>query len=135
MYKIIDHTADIGLEITGADLAGLFLSAAEGLVAVAVETNGRARLSFVDIRLSADDSEQLLVRWLRELVLMLEKGKVPSKFIIKDISPQNVSARVGFAPYSEEGHKFLHEIKAVTYHDLKITKSGGQLRATVIFDI
>ena len=72
MFEILEHTADIGFRARASTLPQLFESAAEALVAIAMETeNIEARESY---RLAAegDSEEALLVNWLSEVLYYVE---------------------------------------------------------------
>jgi len=139
VYKIVDHTADIGVSVTSKNLKGLFVSAAKGMLEVALggkTRKARKKTANITVNLSAVDPEQLLVKWLSEVLYLLTvKNQVAIKFEISDISGKSISAELLAVYLSPEDDRLSREIKAVTYHNLAIKKSGGHFKATVIFDI
>jgi SHS2 domain-containing protein len=81
-YRILDHTADIGVEVHGATLAGLFSQAALALVDLLTD---RVRLTGETermIRVEGADLEDLWINYLRE-ILYLFNGE---NFLIKEIT-------------------------------------------------
>ena len=78
-YKYFDHTADIGVEVTGQTAKELFVNAAEALFDVMIE-NKTSRVAVKrqkKIAIEGADISDLLINFLREL-LYLFNGK---KFI------------------------------------------------------
>ena len=54
---------------------------------------------------------------------------------IVDISDTAVSARVSTDRYQPEHHEILHEIKAVTYHQIEVSRTAEGWQAKVVFDV
>jgi AmmeMemoRadiSam system protein B len=132
-FEEVEHTADWALRVRGRDFCELLQNAARGMSSLLV-----ADLSLIPneidetIVVEGDDAESLLVNWLSELAYRAEMdGIVFRKFTLYNISPQGLCASVrgGLVPSLEK------HIKAVTYHNLQITKSEGGLEATVVFDV
>src|SRR5213593_2629266 len=68
LYAVFEHTADLGLRITAADLDGLFEDAARGLFSLIVENLDDVRADrTVGFRLEERDRRFLLLDWLNEL--------------------------------------------------------------------
>lgn len=139
-YKIIGHTADIGITAYGKDLPELFINVALGMMKISVEVfkclSVEGEESKEVISITAVDREHLLVKWLQELLFLFNsKRLVPRKFKINFISEKSLSAGVCAVPFDTKKFEVRHEIKAVTHHNLSIKKVSGQFNVTVIFDI
>ena len=140
-FKISDKysTADIGLEVKASSIEGLFLAAAEGMMAIIF---GRPLKDNPEIDLEmefrAPDREQLLVDWLSELIYNFDTdGWIPVKIELK-YSNENgycLRARVGFRRYKVGEEEAEHEIKAVTYHQLNILEEDGMFSCHLVFDL
>ncbi len=136
--RLVDHTADIGIAVSGKTLKQLYLNAARGMVRASLSSRlahpRRARSK--NIMLKAVDREQLLVKWLQEILFLVNaKRLVPTGFKILSLTERMLKAQVSYVPFDPERHHVRREFKAATYHGLFIKKSGGQFRTTVIFDI
>jgi SHS2 domain-containing protein len=84
------------------------------------------------VSLRAPDREGLLVRWLQEVLLCLEVDRLLPTRIEVTVSPTlELDAR--WEATALDGVE--KPIKAVTYHDLHIDQAGGELEATVVFDV
>jgi SHS2 domain-containing protein len=137
-YGIIEHTADIGISVTSGDLKGLFKGAALSMFDIIAQKKDRAG-SFagkktLQISLSADDKEELFVNWLNELLLLsATRGLIFNDLRINKLNENTIEAKaVGL---DSGGFEFKKEIKAATYHGLRIEKKGKRFYAEVIFDV
>jgi protein archease len=136
-FNSIDHTADLGLEVRGETLGRLFENAAESMIQLAVKVPRKRSTETVEIHLSASDLEDLLVRWLGEILYFLEgEKKIAIHSRITSISPQHLDATLQIIPYDPDLHELLSEIKAVTYHQIRVAQKQDRLwEARVIFDL
>ncbi len=135
-YRILDHTADVGLQASGSDLAELFSNAARGMFAVIVSPGTVRPSKSLSVEASADNLENLLVNWLSELLyLSATKGILFCRFDIAQIDQHHIVAKAFGEPIDLTRHELYAEIKAVTYHDLKVEKVGPLWSAHVLFDV
>jgi SHS2 domain-containing protein len=139
-YRIVDHTADLGIDVRAGALDALFVESARGFVDCITEVDRilprRRRL----LRVASNGLESLLVDWLSELLFVFEtSGELFSK-ISADVSRSGteweVVARAEGELFDSSRHPLKVPIKAVTYHGLEVCREGdGTWRARVIFDI
>ena len=135
-FRILDHTADVRLEAHGDDLSELFSNAARGMFAVIVTLDTVRPSKELLIEADADNLENLLVNWLSELLyLSATQGMLFSRFDIAQIDPQHIVAKAFGEPIDQTRHELYNEIKAVTYHDLKVEKLDHGWVARVLFDV
>jgi SHS2 domain-containing protein len=135
-YRFLDHTADLRIEVEGGTLEELFREAAAALFDVIVGLDSVEVREFREVRASGEDTKELLVDWLRELLYRFDgEGMVFSRFEITDFSGTGMRARCGGEPFDRRRHRIRHEIKAVTYHGLEIVERKGTLSVSVVFDI
>ena len=136
-YRIIDHPADFGLQVTAADLPALFAEAVHALFDVLVEVRipAAATVSF-PLEVVGDDWPDLMVNWLREVLYQWtgEERLIRSVEILS-ISEYALPARLFYEPYDPDRHAVLEEIKAVTYHQIRVAPSPAGWEARVVFDI
>lgn len=132
----IDHTADVGIEVTAPNERLLFERAAIGMFTILVSAD-EVR-SDVEMRVSveAPDRDALLVRWLSELNYVHQvDGFVLAAVEIEAIEESHLIARASGETYDPARHVIECEIKAVTFHDMKITHDRNGWRVQVIFDM
>jgi SHS2 domain-containing protein len=142
-YKLFDHTADIGVEISGRTKKELFASAANALFDILIEnldskgkseekTQKRQRT----VTVNGLDVEDLLINYLREILYLFNgKGWVLSQCEIVESGNKRLVARLTGEPFNKKKHSVKTEIKAVTYSGLNVEKQKSGWRAWVIFDV
>ena len=138
-YRLLDHTADFGLEIEAPDRAALYEQAALALFDVMLErrpkAGGRSRAIALTIRIEGQDRADLLVNWLRELLYLFNgKEQVLSAVDVQAINETSLSARITVEPFAARRHRVQNEIKAVTYHQIQVGPVAHGWLARVIFD-
>lgn len=136
MHELFEHTADLGLRATAPDLDTLFAEMAACLLAAMVEEPGSVRaVQEVRIELAGTDREFLLFDWLKELLLRFETDKLLFGAFDVNLTDTGLTATATGEEYDPERHTLAHEVKAITYHELKVTEDGGGWLAEVIVDI
>ncbi len=138
-HEIIEHTADIGLRIFGKDLKRLFRSAARGMFSLIarkyVAAKQDKRIVF-NIVLSAKTREELLVSWLSELLTLSDiRNIIFTRVQFEKLTATKLKARAEAEKMDKKSYKLKTEIKAVTYHQLKLKKKDGCWQAEVFFDV
>jgi SHS2 domain-containing protein len=136
-YREIEHTADVGLEVEAPDLKSAFELAAAAMFDMIVDLDGVRRTwrKRVDVPGSKDDLENLIVRWLSELLYVSEaEGVVMCGFEIDRMDDDGISAVVEGEALDRSRHAVKLEIKAPTYHGLAIEETERGVAVRVIFD-
>jgi SHS2 domain-containing protein len=130
----LGHTSEIGLRASAPTQSDLFRCLACAVIALSgVEAEPEEEPQFYEVDLTAGDLESLMVDWLNEILYLHEAyGLVVDDVEVEEITPQMIRAtvlgrRAGRAPDLQ--------IKAVTYHQLKIGHKGEGWMAEVFFDI
>ena len=136
MYDTFEHTADIGLRVRAADLGELFADAARALFSVMVGNLETVRpVESVSISLPADDTDALLRAWLAELLYVFQVRRMVFSGFDVNVGPQGLEAVARGEPIDPARHQTDVEIKAVTWHGLKLERTDGGWLAEVIVDI
>jgi len=135
-YEVIEHTADIGIRVEGATLKELFEKSGLALFQLSAEKLSAVSNEKHEITVNqrANDIEELFVNWLNELLsLSATEGLIFEKIHVSAISENSVEAvAVGS---DMKNYKVNREIKAATYHMLKVVKTDHGWQAEVIFDV
>lgn len=148
-HRSIEHTADLAVELWAPDEATLLVEGARALVEVLTEGAVIRASAERPLELTAIDPEDRLVRWLAEvLYLAAVEG-----FLVHDASltlsgtlPGTLSGTLpgalpgaslrGTVRGQPDAESLLRtEIKAVTYHDLRLERGPAGVRARVVFDV
>ena len=140
-FETIEHTADIGLRIWGPTPEALFERAAAGMASLLVDPATVEAVEERELAVGAADLEEALVAWLQEILYLYEVQRlVPARFRVERAGAGGAHGWVAGERYDPGRHETRADIKAVTYHRLRIERratAGGPERweTTVIFDI
>ena len=136
MYELFDHTADLGLRATAPDLASLFAEAGRAFFAALVDNLEDVRPETeVRLEIEGGDRDYLLFDWLNELLHVYESRQVLlSEFDVR-VTENAVIATARGEAVDRGRHRLSHEVKAITYHGLKVEKTDQGWAAEVIVDI
>jgi SHS2 domain-containing protein len=136
MYETFEHTADLGLRIRAADLESLFTEAGRALFSVLVDdlsTVQPAQAQVLEVK--GDDRVYLLFDWLNELLYRFETEHwLFSRFEVR-FDEQGLVGTAWGEPVDTARHALAHEVKAITYHGLRVEPSEGGWLAELIVDI
>jgi len=125
------HTADWALDVWAPDFVSLLREAAKGMYSLSeIELHPGARVER-SFSLHAVDLESLLVSFLSELLYLGERDRLAFDTFDLRVENNHLEAILQGAPIVEQSK----EIKAVTFHDLKIIDKSGQLSVTIVFDV
>ena len=136
MYELFEHTADLGLRVHADSLDALFTDAARGLLAMLVANPEAVRpLQSKTITLTADEPAYLLFDWLSELLYCFETEKLLLAEFDLQIHENQLTATCRGEPMDPTRHHMDHEVKAITYHGLRLEQAAEGWKAEVIVDI
>ena len=135
-FEIIDHTADVGIIAYGADVEELFSNAALALFSLITEIESVEEKLHLDLEVSSEDRDSLLVEWLNELIYFFDvKHILFNRFDIESLTHNELKATCYGEGFDPMKHKIKTGVKAATYHMLKLDKSGDGCKAQIILDI
>ena len=135
-FRELEHTADLGIEVTAPTSEELFSAAAEALFALITDPADIECRDKVEISATAENLEMLLHVWLCELLGRFNVGNFVAKECrITSFTDTRVEGTLGGETLDLARHGFRTEIKGVTYHDFRVWEENGVWRARVIFDV
>ena len=135
-YEFFDHAADVGLSIRASTLPGLFIAASRALMEWMGPEPASVHASRWDVVVEAESLEDLLVRWLQELLFHFHQRHAYFTGVDRlEITPQRLEATFVARIWDESRHHEYQEVKAVTYHKLRVSREAGGWSATVILDV
>jgi SHS2 domain-containing protein len=136
MYEVFEHTADLGLRVHAADLGALFADAGRGLFAMIVENLEEVRPDReLRFHIQGRDLEYLLFDWLNELLFIFDKNHLLLSACEVTVGAEGLEATARGEPLDRTRHRLDHEVKAITYHGLKVQRTNDGWLAEVIVDI
>ncbi|MDP8233764.1 MAG: archease [Candidatus Saelkia tenebricola] len=135
-YKLIPHTADFGIQLAANTLSGLYINSAKALMDLIIGIEDIRLLNECCITVEGIDSNDLLVRWLNELIYIFAVKKMLfSKFEIIALSNTKLTCKGFGEMFNDKKHDIKEEIKAVTYHGLNIENTDNRYTVTIILDV
>ena len=137
MFETFDHTADVGLRVTAPDLPILFAEAAQALTAALLGPEADVADSReIRVSLEAPDLVDLMHDWLSELHFYFETEQfVCAKAEVAVSEDGKLTAAAHGETLDPARHEIDMEVKAVTYHGLKVERSGEGWLCEVILDL
>jgi SHS2 domain-containing protein len=133
--RIVEHTADTGIEAEASTLEQCFARAAAGMFACFTRGGGEDEQT-LDVEVRADGLEELLVAWLEELLYQAEvAGLVLHTFEVIEVGRTSLRARVRGRRLRGDDEPAGSVVKAVTRHELAVERVGERWRARVLFDV
>ncbi|MEE9449680.1 MAG: archease [Ignavibacteriaceae bacterium] len=138
-YKQIDHTADIAFEVSGNSLEELFKASSKAWLTSVIDVTTFSQSENKKIKLSSYSKEQLLVDFLSELNFYLFTKKwlcysVDDLSIVRKMDDWSLSASLTGNNINFKIN-LKQEIKAITFHQMNIKKSGNVFSTLLVFDI
>ena len=135
-FKFLDHTADLGIIVSGLDLKDLFETAAKSMIKIIVKGKPSEKTNTIKLTVDGEDLADLMVRWLSEILYLFEGEKVVLTDVeIESISPTHLDTILITTSFDSSLHEILCEIKAVTYHQIEVAKKDDHWEAKIIFDV
>ena len=135
-YEVLEHTADIGIQVKGKTLKDLFRNAGLAVFEISSEriNQKKGKIKAFRIAQKANDLEELFVNWLNELLsLSASKGITFEQIKINKMDKAAIEATA--SGIDSKNYKTNTEFKAATYHQLKIKKIASGWQAEVILDV
>lgn len=137
-FEILEHTADIGLRAWGETRERLFENCALGVAEIVgrqgVDSVSGPTAERLAVELGAPDVEALLVRWMDEVLFLLEASAaclMSSKLL--EVRDTGLRAELELVPCTADPEGT--ELKATTYHQLSVRPVSDGWEATVYFDV
>jgi len=142
-FRVLEHPADVGIEARGSTTAEAFSAAAEGLLALLLESTdppGDDQLLREPLHLTAPDEESLLIRWLSEIVFLIDARRfIPHKPVVVKLTKEAgnfaLDAVLTGSRFDASRQRLRLEVKAVTYHQVAVLQDGPETVVRVYFDI
>lgn len=130
-YREHAHTADWELEVWAPDYETLFEQAARGMFAISGARGIPNTPQLRSLTIEAADYESLLVNFLQELLYLSEMENFYANGYDLKVEPYKLQANLLGASLAG----LEKEIKAVTYHNLRIISNQDRLQVGIVFDV
>ena len=135
-YKIIEHTADIGIEVVASDAQGIFVNSGLAVFDMMFGLESIARKQRRVLEVTGGDLAELLVAWLNELLYVYAVDRMLfCEFADVELHEERFRATGIGEEFDPERHRVQMEIKAATYHGLSLESKEGLWKTKIIFDV
>ncbi len=135
-FETFEHTADIGLRVRAESLDELFVEAGRAFFSLIVANPEAIRpVQQVEFELAGSQRDDLLFDWLGELLYTFATRRLLLAEFDVRVRDDGLSARARGEPLDRRRHELDLEVKAITYHGLKVEQAADGWLAEVIVDI
>ena len=135
-FELFDHTADIGIRSRAGTLPDLVKIAGEGLYAIIGELVPGGQAQQVSVELNNAEPAVLLRDYLDELLVLFDRDhRLATSVQVATFDPGRLFATLETQVVDRDRSIYHHEVKAITYHELKIREIPDGFEATFIVDI
>jgi SHS2 domain-containing protein len=136
MRRVLDHTADTGIEATAGTFPELLRELAAGMFGLVASVPPSAAQRWVRVRVTASTREDLVVDSLSQLLLQseLEDLLFCDFRVVADEGERSADIEAGGIPMTSVAAAGP-PIKAVTYHSLLVERRGQEWYGRVYFDV
>lgn len=134
-FELLDiATADMAFAAYGRDLNELFSNAAKAVMSIMFEGEIESKI-VREIKLEGKEDIVLLQKWLSEVLYIFETENIVFSRFDVSTDGRKLSAKIYGEEYNLEKHKFIIDIKAVTFHRMAIEKIDKGYKCTVVVDV
>ncbi len=135
-FQILEHPSDVGIEAYGNSLEELFENAAHGLFSLIAAPEGIGMGQRLHLTLDSVDLENLLVRWLNELLYLYDgENFLIARTDVGSVSQTSLEGFILGETYNSKKHELKLDVKAITYHQLQIENISGYWKARFFVDV
>lgn len=134
-YRVVEHTADVGIYVIGGSVEEPFRQAALGLLDITGTWKPGPPDEVVTVEVSSHDLPGAFVDWLSEILYLQDaRDSLITSIDVEDVGDSDARGRVGLLTRGNvevEGTP----VKAITYHQLEVERTEEGWEAHVFFDI
>jgi SHS2 domain-containing protein len=135
-YRLTARQSELAVKIIGSSQADLFANSAYALFDVMTDVEKVEIKDRLPLEVEGADRDDLMVNWVRELLYLYQgSGYLLKEFQIHEVKDTLVKAEVRGEKIDPDRHEMKQEILAVAYHQSRMTKTGNQWTAQLIFEV
>jgi len=127
-FELLEHAADIGFRARGATAEALFAGCAGALIAMIMDVDGIRPIEQISLAATGSDYESLMVNWLNEVLYWVDGRRMAlGRFDVVRLDQTRIECIASGEPRDSRRHAAKRIVKAVTYHQLKVTATADGL--------
>lgn len=138
-FEEIDHTADVGMRVSGATPEACLARLVLGMTALTLGPSAATLEPDMTRHLvvAPDEHVAMMVDVLRELLFVFDtEHRLPTRCTVHTFGDrEGVSLELAMASIVEDEHEDLTDLKAVTWHEAKLEPLSDGWMAQIIFDV
>jgi SHS2 domain-containing protein len=135
-YRVTTRQSELAVKVTGGSQADLFANSAFALFDVISDVEKIEIKERLPLEVEGADRDDLLVNWMRELLYLYQgSGYLLKEFVIREVKDTSLKAEVCGEKVDPDRHEIKQEIAAVAYNQSRMTKTGNQWTAQLIFEV
>ena len=139
MFETFEHKADVGVRGTGKTKEEAFAECAKAMFSVMVDLETIDSKEKIDIEIETNDLESLLVDFLNHLLYLRDVNETLfNKFdlyIINEEDGWKLNGKVVGEKINKKKHDIKSDVKAASYHQLKVEEKNGKWLAQCVVDV
>lgn len=134
-FRVLDHTADTGIEATAPDLPGLIAELARGMFALMARVDDTSGSRSITTSVKAEDRVEMMVDSLSELLYLSETEDLIFNEVHAAMDEPGTIAIEARGVPPTQAEPVGPPIKAVTYHDAVVAETVDGWHGRVYFDV
>ena len=138
-FHYIEHVSDAMVEAYGRTLSEVFANSARALVNIVCDLSRIDLNKSVIIETEGFDQISLLYNWLEKVLLTLLVDNIAlANFDLKIEQSKgnyNLFSTCRGEAFSEQKHHYKVEVKAITYHEMKISRRNDMFIVKFLVDL
>jgi SHS2 domain-containing protein len=132
-FDFFEHTADIGIRGYGKTYLEALEGVAKAMFTQICDVSEMSNTQEHRLEISADTPEDLVIRFLNKLILLLETEHfVPIHYELSQPNPKTIHAVLQGDTLDSAKHEVRAEVKAATYHNLEIEHNGDWMIQVIV---
>ena len=134
-FELLEHEADVGVLGIGKTLEEAFQEGAKAMFSVMVNLDDLSPDKMVQVECDAVDDESLFVEWLNAL---LAQKDIEELFFVKfevKIEDHKLVGKAWGCSFDLDKQEVLNDVKAATYHGLRLEKKDKDYYIRCVLDI
>ena len=135
-FEILDISGDTGIKAYGKTVSEAYANAGVGMYSLITDISGVDERESVELELSGDSPEGVLVAYLNELIFCFDtRGFIGRRVEVPHLSSGSIRVIVHGEEFDPDRHERRLLIKAATYHNVKVELADSVWKVEVVFDI
>jgi SHS2 domain-containing protein len=139
-FEVSDHSGDLRITAYGSDEMEALANASCGLISQIVDINSVDEVETRNISVEGEDETARSIAFLNELIYLIDAHHwIPAR--VKRLTTcaqsgcERIEALLAGQAVDLLRHEFKYDIKAVTWHEFKITREYGRVTIQFVCDL